>query len=151
MSTHYILSPCASLLLQGHCGSELPPDMQRVGPRGQDRRLRDGPGHLQVRCKRTSDDEAFRGPRLYLWLEMDPEVKEVLGPKKIKTNVKAKTPLETRTRWNTQSNAATQNPLPRCLCKSLFRWSGSGGAAAAAAVCSASERDVQRSVRRPLA
>lgn len=66
--------------------------MQRVGPRGQDRRLRDGPGHLQVRFKHTSDDEGFRGSRLWSWLEVDPEAKEVLGPKKkIKTNINFRT------------------------------------------------------------
>lgn len=33
---------------QGHCSSELPFDLQRTGSRGQDRRLWDGSGHLQV-------------------------------------------------------------------------------------------------------
>lgn len=43
-----------ALVFQGHCSSELPADVQRIGARGEDRRLWDGSRHLQVRRQHSS-------------------------------------------------------------------------------------------------
>lgn len=47
-----LTSQFLSLVFQGHRGSELLADLQRTGTRGQNRRLRHGSRHLQVRGSR---------------------------------------------------------------------------------------------------
>ena len=53
-SAHRELIECMCVFFQGHRSSELPADLQRTGPCGQDWRFWDGSRHLQVQFQHRS-------------------------------------------------------------------------------------------------
>lgn len=61
-------SLCVFLIYQGHCSPQLPTDLQRPGPRGQDWRFRDGSRHLQVRFQHSSLTDV-RQQDMLSWIE----------------------------------------------------------------------------------